>query len=294
MGNRPQRRHLEVITPPVLDRPAPTTRCRIEASRWDWFFVNVLRPAWGYRVEVVVLVVALGAAGWLRSRFGDVGGGVAFLGLVIGLLAWKPSRSFTVRLFHGSRLHRRWSLAVRHAGLATYNDRIPRPVAVRLIPPGDQLRVRIPPGSAACELKDKASVIAACLGVRELKVNQDAANAKFAEVIVVRRDPLSGGEALSWPNLCAASLSMWEPIPVGIDEMGAVVWMCLVESNLLAGGLPGAGKSVVLQMVVATAALDPSVELTLFDGKLVELAFWRGIASRFVGPSLEEANEVLR
>jgi DNA segregation ATPase FtsK/SpoIIIE-like protein len=40
------------------------------------------------------------------------------------------------------------------------------------------------------------------------------------------------------------------------------------------------------------AALDPSVKLTLFDPKLVELAVWQGCAARLVGPNVEEAIEV--
>jgi hypothetical protein len=41
------------------------------------------------------------------------------------------------------------------------------------------------------------------------------------------------------------------------------------------------------------AGLDPSVRLTLFDPKLVELAVWQGSAARLVGPNVEEAIEVL-
>src|SRR4029434_7871235 len=57
---------------------------------------------------------------------------------------------------------------------------------------------------------------------------------------------------------------------------------------------PGAGKSNVLQLLVAVGALDPSVRLTLFDPKLVELAVWQGTAAWLVGPTVEEAIEVLK
>jgi S-DNA-T family DNA segregation ATPase FtsK/SpoIIIE len=46
-------------------------------------------------------------------------------------------------------------------------------------------------------------------------------------------------------------------------------------------------------MLVATAALDPDVRLTLFDGKRVELACWAGCAERIVGPDLAEAVDAL-
>ena len=51
----------------------------------------------------------------------------------------------------------------------------------------------------------------------------------------------------------------------------------LPEHNLLIGGEPGSGKSVVLSSIVAAGALDPSATLTLLDGKQVELAIWRPV-----------------
>jgi S-DNA-T family DNA segregation ATPase FtsK/SpoIIIE len=48
-----------------------------------------------------------------------------------------------------------------------------------------------------------------------------------------------------------------------------------------------------MALLLAAAALDPTVKLILFDGKLVELACWAGIADRNVGPDLHEAVEVL-
>ena len=69
-------------------------------------------------------------------------------------------------------------------------------------------------------------------------------------------------------------------VPLGDDEDGGPVWLELAGHHLLLGGEPGAGKSNALSLVVATAALDPSVELWCFDGKLVELAAWRDSARR--------------
>jgi single-strand DNA-binding protein len=57
-----------------------------------------------------------------------------------------------------------------------------------------------------------------------------------------------------------------------VDEDGSEDTVTLPERNLLLGGEPGAGKSNVLQLLVAVGALDPLVRLTLFDPELVELA----------------------
>ena len=63
---------------------------------------------------------------------------------------------------------------------------------------------------------------------------------------------------------------------------------------MLLGGEPGAGKSAALSVLVATAALDPSVRLWLLDGKLVELSAWAPCAQRLAGPDVGEAIELLR
>jgi DNA segregation ATPase FtsK/SpoIIIE-like protein len=89
-------------------------------------------------------------------------------------------------------------------------------------------------------------------------------------------------------------LSLWEPIPVGVDEHARTVSISLVERNLLLGGEPGAGKSVAQSLLIATAALDPQVDLWLLDGKRVELAVWRDCARAFVGPNTNDAIDILR
>jgi hypothetical protein len=152
----------------------------------------------------------------------------------------------------------------------------------------------VPAGGQVPDLEAQAERIAAFLGVREVRVTRDPASARHAKVVVLRRDPLADSVPVPWPQVKAGRLSLWQPIPVGTDEDGSEVTVTLPERNLLLGGEPGAGKSNVLQLLVAVGALDPSVRLTLFDPKLVELAVWQGSAARLVGPNVEEAIEVLK
>ena len=163
-----------------------------------------------------------------------------------------------------------------------------------MTPAGEQLRVRVPAGAQVPDLEAQAERIAAFLAVREVRVVRDPASARHARVVVLRRDPLADPVPTPWPLVEAGRLSLWQPIPVGEDEDGSPVTVTLPERNLLLGGEPGAGKSNVLQLLVAVGALDPSVCLTLFDPKLVELAVWQGAAARLVGPNVEEAIEVLK
>ncbi|MFY1652471.1 FtsK/SpoIIIE domain-containing protein [Solwaraspora sp. WMMB762] len=90
------------------------------------------------------------------------------------------------------------------------------------------------------------------------------------------------------------SLSMFDPIYLGIDEFGEPVYLNMVYRNLLAGGEPGGGKSGLLNTVCAHAALSTDTRLVLFDGKLVELGMWEDVADEFIGPDIDRALIVLR
>src|SRR4029079_1225317 len=118
-------------------------------------------------------------------------------------------------------------------------------------------------------------------------------NAARSTVTVVRRDPLATLGGLAWPAAEAERVSLWDPVPVAVDEDGQPVTVRLPERNVIFGGEPGAGKSVAQSLPVAAAALDPDVELYLFDGNQVEFAPWAACATRTVGPDMGQAVAVL-
>jgi hypothetical protein len=272
--------------PPVIDR-------RAEARPADWLFLAVLRPAWAYRLELVLVLLLWAVNHWLTARLGRYGAAQVILAaaLVVGMLNW--TRDPLATALYRSHARRRWALACRHADLASRNDRVPWVMRCALTRAGEQLRVRLPAGAQAPDLESAAERIAAFLGVREVRVTRDPANARYAKVVVIRRDPLADPQPIPWPLAQAERCSLWQPIPVGVDEDGNEVTVTLPERNLLDGGEPGSGKSTIVQLLIAFAALDLSVKLTLFDPKLVELAVWQG-CGRLVGPSVEQAIEVLK
>ncbi|GGJ88885.1 hypothetical protein GCM10010123_18100 [Pilimelia anulata] len=96
------------------------------------------------------------------------------------------------------------------------------------------------------------------------------------------------------PTIPTASLSIFDPIYLGIDEYGLPVYLDLPYRNLLAGGEPGGGKSGLLNAVTGHASLCADARLILLDGKLVELGLYRDCADVFVGPNLTDAITVLR
>jgi len=90
------------------------------------------------------------------------------------------------------------------------------------------------------------------------------------------------------------SLSMFNPVPIGIDEFGHRVGVRVIYKNVLAAGEPGGGKSALLQIIAAHAALSARSRLVLFDGKLVELGLLKTVADEFVGPDIDHAIITLR
>jgi DNA segregation ATPase FtsK/SpoIIIE, S-DNA-T family len=72
-------------------------------------------------------------------------------------------------------------------------------------------------------------------------------------------------------------LSMFDPVFIGIDEFGHPLYVPMIERNMLIGGEPGSGKSSLLNLIVAHAALSPDTSLVLLDGKQVELGQWREV-----------------
>jgi len=219
--------------------------------------VGVLRPLWAYRLELLIVGLVVGGHAALSGESGTAPAAVVVVSLVGAMLMVAPVRRELLRRLHAARVRRRWSRAVRDAGLMTDADQIPRARRVWRIASGDRLAVLVPRGSSVPELEQRAEVVAAALGVREVRVRRDPATAAWADVVLVHRDTLAAPQPLGWPNAEETALSLWEPIPLGVDEDGQWVTVLLPERNVLLGGEPGAGKSVGLSMLVATAALDP-------------------------------------
>jgi len=88
-------------------------------------------------------------------------------------------------------------------------------------------------------------------------------------------------------------LSLFDPVFLGIDEFGHHVYVSVIYRNMLLGGEPGAGKSSLLNTIVAHAALSLDCRLCLLDGKQVEFGLWEDIADVFVGPDIYHAIRTL-
>ena len=106
---------------------------------------------------------------------------------------------------------------------------------------------------------------------------------------LIARDPLGTDRVPVGPGL-----SMFDPMFIGIDEFGQHVTLDTVYHNLLIAGEPGAGKSGLINLTAATAALSANTRLVCLDGKWVELGPYRDIADAFIGNNIDEALSVLK
>jgi FtsK/SpoIIIE family len=269
-------------------------RRRKDEAGWSALLAGAVVGSWGWRLELGLAALVIAAQRLLAGPLGELGSAVVVAMLVGAALAVGPVRRFGLRAAHSASVRRAWRRAASDVGLAVDALRVPRVVETRRIVAGDLLRVRVCRGQSVASVEGRAAEVAACLRVREVRVQPERGDAAFARVTLVRRDPFEDPAPIGWPDAGIPERSLWDPIPIGIDEHGESVEVGLVERNVLVGGEPGAGKSVALSLLVAAAALDPTARVWLLDGKLVELAAWAPVADRLVGPDAGEAIELLR
>jgi DNA segregation ATPase FtsK/SpoIIIE-like protein len=245
---------------------------------------------WGWRLEI-----GLGIASFvilaLSARFGNFG---PFLlaGFVLLVLRLRPDLLDQLRTVFRERRHERWVHgALWHCAIVGRNGEIPRVERSASLPVGWRYLLALPPGLHLEALTSRAPELAAALGVREVRLKALPQSAHYVELAVIWSNAFP--DSMSSPLLSCPTVSLWEPLALGVGQDGLGVTIGLPEHNLLIGGEPGSGKSVALSTIVGAAALDPSVHMTLLDGKHVELAAWSIVADRFVGSDQDEAVDAL-
>jgi len=243
---------------------------------------------WGFEVALTIATLVL----W---RFGTAidgeGTGILVLGTA-GIVLWRtPALQARLAKRLRDQSTRRWfNRVLVCCEVISRHGQIPKVEGTEVVPAGQLLRLRLPAGFSTEEIEGVSETLAATIGARAVRVSRDPDNASVAHLSIIWRDTLSVA-APPWP---VPTGTLWEPISLGVDEDGNPVRIGLPERNLLLGGEPGAGKSAALSLLIAAAALDPAVQLTLLDAKQVELAPWAGSAEHFVGPDMEGATAVLK
>ena len=137
---------------------------------------------------------------------------VAVAALATGVLVEPRSRRWLLDGLGRARVRRSWDHAVVDAGAAASPWRAPRVVSIARAPIGEVLRVRVQRGFSVAELEARCEQLAACLRVREVRVQREAGDGSLASVVLVRRDPFGDALALPWPEADAAAA-----VAVGAD-----------------------------------------------------------------------------
>lgn len=255
------------------------------------------------------------AAPWMFS-----GGGALYVGSRFGLgprlvvAGIRRDRELALSCIQAARIRRRWSRLARHLGLVLVDrtaSRLlmgkvaaagkPRYVVPKMRVRPDQYGVivdaRTVPGvglqewqKAACYLADEW---------RAVRVAVTQPEPGRIRVRAVRRDPLTtqtryapDPETLTAPNDLSS-------VPIGTDEYAEPVSIRLSGvSGIGIYGLPGYGKTSLINGLITRLSPHPAVQFIGLDGKTSEPeeGDYGDVAERFallVGDDLEQANKVL-
>lgn len=125
------------------------------------------------------------------------------------------------------------------------------------------------------------------------------AHAGRLKLYVADKDMAKAKQGL-WPLAKTGTADIFAPLPFGTDQRGRLVTLTLMYGNMIIGAMPRYGKSFAVRVLLLGCALDPTVELRVFDLKgMGDLDPLQKVAHEFAsGPSddatLDAALESLR
>ncbi|WP_276938553.1 FtsK/SpoIIIE domain-containing protein [Ferrimicrobium acidiphilum] len=248
---------------------------------------EIFEILWQWRIEFLS-VSFIAIVYWACARRVGYTWSAVIVALAVTALGCLPSirrlLARTLRLTHWRRQLVR-ALGSQSSPLA---KRQPKVIKALRVPSGVRLTLSLQSGTALHELERLCPYLATHFGAREVRVTADRTNASRAELTICTKDPFEDGP-IPWPGVTGEATSAWDPISIGVDRDGNNISISLIERNLLIGGEPGSGKSVMLNVLIAYLARCSDVKLYLFDAKFVELRTWSQVAAGFVGPNIDDA-----
>ncbi|UQU67535.1 cell division protein FtsK [Couchioplanes caeruleus] len=157
------------------------------------------------------------------------------------------------------------------AGLCKPDDMISIPKPIMRDGDGWLAIVDLPYSTTADKAVKKRTEIAAGLDLDEVQVWPDrvrgtAGSARRIALWVADEDPYAKPSEV-WPLVAKGSVDVFSPFPFGLDQRGRVVPLVMMFTSLLVGSIPRMGKTNAARIPGLACALDPSVELHIYDGK---------------------------
>lgn len=247
------------------------------------------RVVWAWRRELAApAAVAAVAAGGQLVAAGPLGWTCSTLATTT-VVAVPVLRRRAVAWVGRGRMLRRLRAGLSATRTQALAGRLPRVARVRATPVGTRVTLALRPGQSALQMEARLPELAAATRARVVRLVKDPATAHRIHLDVVTRDPLATLGPVPWADAGADVLSMFDPVHLGLSEDGRPVRLSMVERSLLVVGLPGVGKSSLVQLVVSHAALSPDAVLVCIDPSEVQLAPWRDRAWLYAGADMDDA-----
>lgn len=257
------------------------------ASMFDLLLDELTKAMWRWRLELALLTTIAVGYYAMTLKTGPILAGVIVGVIIAPVLSFGRTRRFLVSKLELSSQRRRFEFHIRLQD-SPLQPPSKRPILKKVdaLSIGVRLTVKLRRGTAFTDLEKLGPRLAVSYAAREVRITQDKDNSSKAYVTIAIKDPF-GDESIMFPYVYEKPLCVWSPIPIGVDEDHKEVQVALPERNLLIGGMPGSGKSVLVNVLLASLARDPKCRLFLFDGKGVDLVPWKPVASGYVGLDVE-------
>ena len=148
-------------------------------------------------------------------------------------------------------------------------ERLNFPSPVREDGPGWRFEVDLPYGVTATQVIERREQFASGLRRPLGAVWPEVVSHEHAGRLEgwVGRVDISKAKPAPWPWLRTGGGNVFDPLPFGTDPRGRRADAALIEHNWLLGSMPGQGKTSAVRVLVAAAALDPTVEMWLHELK---------------------------
>jgi S-DNA-T family DNA segregation ATPase FtsK/SpoIIIE len=249
------------------------------------------------RVYAVVVTTVTGLWLTLATAFGPTAGPLLWallMGTVIGGVPWWAHRRRRAKV-RVERTLDAWPDIAEAVGLP--GSRIMSAVVDLW---GWRARIRLHRGQTVGDLINRTDALESGLGTRPgaLRIEPDADHADRAVIRVLNEDPHARAIAYSDRSGDSAQeagkpASIAQPVPLGLFEDARPVTVALAHRHGLLGGVAGAGKSGVLNVILAYLTACPDVVLWGIDLKGgMELAPWASCLDR-LATTPEDATNLL-
>ncbi|GAA4212533.1 FtsK/SpoIIIE domain-containing protein [Microbispora amethystogenes] len=133
---------------------------------------------------------------------------------------------------------------------------------------GSKVLINLPYGKTFADAVNAREKIASGLDVAlaQVSLSRDPQSHRSHWLWVADADPLATPAGRT-PLLAGKETDIWKPAPLGVDERGRAVTLLMLWTSILVGAQPRQGKSFTARLLALYAALDPYVQLEVFDGK---------------------------